>query len=184
MIWEEPLVVEQRTWLLEEFNRNSIGRQAEEWKNGAIKQQTYWRGCLSKRSEGQEQGARTRTRKRWWMSFAECGGNRLQRFIRFLFKKKGTFSEWQTSECAVFWVESCVSGTNWDVDVQVNVCLSEAEAARCPVPTARASPRWHIYFSSLPRRKIIQRLLSVVTPHDWIIRRFWSCGCPVAPLLL
>lgn len=65
---------------------------------------------------------------------AECGGNRLQRFIRFLFKKKGTFSEWQTSECAVFWVESCVSGTNRDVDVdvQVNVCLSEAEAAPLP----------------------------------------------------
>lgn len=46
------------------------------------------------------------------------------------------------------------------------------------------SPRWRIYFSSLPRRKIIQRRLSPVTPHNWIIRRFESCGRPVAPLLL
>lgn len=76
---------------------------------------------------------------------AECGGNRLQRFIRFLFKKKGTFSEWQTSECTVFWVESCVSGTDRDVDVdvQVNVCLSEAEAAPCPL---RLSQMAHLFF--------------------------------------
>lgn len=105
------------------YNRNSIGRQAEEWKNGAIKQQTYWRGDLSKRSEEREQereqGARTRTRKRWWMSsqsavetdYGDLYGSYLKRKEHLASDKRASVpsSEWNPAspEPTGMWMWMC-----------------------------------------------------------------------------
>lgn len=116
------------------FNHNTIVWQAEEWKNGAIKQQTYWRGDLSKRSEEQEQGARTR--KRWWMSsqsavetdYSDLYGSYLKRKEHLASDKRATVpsSEWNPAspEPTGMWMWMC----------RLMYAYRKLRLLRCPLP--------------------------------------------------